>query len=474
MTALHRGIALNPKVIGTTVACGALALTLAGCGQPQQPEPAPEASAATQEAPKEEAEPQEAKLAIPNCTFTDSGHELVDVTGKPMENPVANMIDPGQNESEDETQLIGLATQDRYVVLTTSSEYDKEWDTAYDKKSSFSVIDGEGKTVASLDDALSKYGTAYELNTRGGSSTLAFTNDCFILPLTVLDKQEQRHSVNVVIDRDGKELFSVGDLPACTIQSSDSDTDLRFYNGAHFVYGNKTIVDTSGKTLATVDTDGDIRLCGEGHYAGLGHKVGQIFNYDGSLALDVTTLSDDKIAYGFRAIDAVLGDNLLLLEGQEQNPHGGSSRTVKGIYNLATSSWAVEPSCGLMNARPSYNGLVYVSAKSKDVLEGTYSNADSDDDGYACLINASGDVVFDLSMSGIDKLADLTEFDAMYLSDGYWYLQGFKGNPPLNEDGAISLIAYFDESGKYVGCTPTTMHPDPSYDSLNAAMSVDH
>ena len=84
------------------------------------------------------------------------------------------------------------------------------------------------------------------------------------------------------------------------------------------------------------------------------------------------------------------------------------------------------------------------------------------------------DVVFDLSMSGIDKLADLTEFDAMYLSDGYWYLQGFKGNPPLNEDGAISLIAYFDESGKYVGCTPTTMHPDPSYDSLNAAMSVDH
>lgn len=473
MTASHQGIALNPKVIGTTVACGALALTLAGCGQPKQPEPVPEASAATQEAPAEKApEPQEAKLAIPNCAFTDSGHDLVDVTGKSLESPITTMSDPGQSESE--TKLIGLAAQDRYVVLATSSEYDKEWDTAYDKKSSFSLIDGEGKTVASLDDVLSKYGTAYELNTRGGSSTLAFTNDCFILPLTVVDEQGQRHSVNVAVDRDGKELFSVGDLPACTIQSTDSDTDLRFYNGAHFIYGNKTIVDTSGKTLATVDTDGDIRLCGEGHYAGLGHKVGQIFNYDGSLALDVTTLSDDKIAYGFRAIDAVLGDNLLLLEGQEQNPHGGSSRTVKGIYNLATSSWAVEPSCGLMNARPSYNGLVYVSAKSKDVLEGTYSNADSDDDGYACLINASGDVVFDLSMSGIDKLADLTEFDAMYLSDGYWYLQGFKGNPALNEDGASGLIVYFDESGKFLGCTPTTMHPDPSYDSLNAAMSVDH
>ena len=474
MTASHHGISLNPKVIGTTVACGALALTLVGCGQPKQSEPEPEAPAAAEETSKEESpEAQEAKLTIPNCTFTDSGRELVDITGAPMESPITNMFDPGQSESETETQLIGLAAQDRYVVLTTSSEYDKEWDTTYDKKSSFSVIDGEGKTVANLDDTLSKYGVACELNTRG-SGSLAFTDDCFILPLMAVDEQEQRHFINVVIDREGKELFSVGDLPACTIQSSDSDTDLRFYNDAHFIYGNKTIVDTKGKTLATVDTDGDIRLCGEGYYAGLGYKVGQIFNYDGSLALDVTTLSTDKISYGNRAIDAVLGDNLLLLEGQEQNPHGGSSRTVRGIYNLATSSWVIEPSTGLENARPSYNGLIYVSAKSKDVLDGTFTNAESDKDGYACIINTSGDVVFDLSMTGIDKLADLTEFDALYLSDGYWYLQGFKGNPPLNEDGAIGLIAYFDESGKYVGCTPTTMHPDPSYDSLNAAMSVDH
>lgn len=448
------------RAAGALLACAALAVSLGGCGRPAQPEaeaePAPETPAAA-EAP----EPEEPELAVPDASFlTFDG--VYTVSGEPVE------AFTELTEGDDGWRHLGLLTEDRAVMYRTSSEHDDEWDTDYDERLHLMLVDGKGEKVADLDEVLSAHGTPVEVDQHAGTESVAFVDGVAMLPVVYENGTGGRATATVVIDRDGKEVFSAGDAPGCTVQGAFSDSPLRFFGGERFHFDSKGVVDATGRTLGTVATDGSVELVGPGHYATRDNTVGNVYNLDGSPVVNVEDLSSGDISFGFRSIDKLLGDDLLLVEGSQANPHGGSSRTVRGIYDVGAGSWVVEPTPGLLDAAPSYDGTVFVDARSEDVLDGTYTEADSAKDGYSCILSADGTLLFDLAKAGVDT-SEGAAFDAVYLGSGYWYVDP----APIGlEGGAKGLVVYIDEDGAYVGAQPVGHAPVTGYGDLNAAGSV--
>lgn len=446
MTREHRFNGAGRRAAGATLACAALAMSLAGCGQPaQQPESQTDTAPAQEQAATEEVPAKEqAKSAVPNATFSTSGG-LVDVAGKPVD------ADLGTDDAEEGAwSPVGVMAEDRLIVMKTDT----------DESLHFAVADGTGQIVADLDDTLSKYGTVDALDTGAMAS---FANGLAVLPLQVTAPSGETGFVSVMLEPDGSEAFSVGTVPGCTIEGHPGGAPQRFIDGERYLPNIDKIVDEDGEVVASPTKK--VVIVGDGYYATVGHDRGKVYKNDGSLALDVETLSSDKYAFSFQSIKGVLGDDVLLLEAQEQSANGGASRTVTGLYNVDEGQWVVPPSEGLLEATPTFDDQIYVRAQSKDVLDGSYDRTSSGNDGYACIIDADGKVLFDLASSGIDGAGD-GAFRAQYLSAGYWQVTSD------SKDFAAQVI-YIDDDGSYVGAEESSFTPAPGYKDLYQALSVE-
>ena len=420
---------------GVATACVVLAVSLGGCGQPA-PEPAPEAQAqTTAEAAPEPPAAEKKQSPIPAATFTASDGTLVNVSGEPL-------------ELDGEMAPAGAVAEDR-VVLCGKGE---------DKAMRVAIADGSGAVVAELDDALAAYGTVVDV------SDASYADGFAVVHMSVQDADRHSNTVAAVFDRDGKEVFSIGTAPGCTVQDYPSGSPDRFVDGRLNRCDKNLYFDATGAQVGA--TERSTVVAGPSLCVGVGSHRSEVYGLNGTLVYDIRDLSNDDVKYGLGAVKGLLGGNIAWIEGSQQPKDGGSTRTVEGLLNLEDKTWVVPLSEGLRDVSTSLDGFYALRLDDKSVLDGSYDHTAADNEDYACIIDAKGNVVFDRASSSVEALADGGDFNARHLTDGYWYLDRGYGL-----DG--SFIVYINESGAFVGAEPTSFLPSSEYDELNAMLEVD-
>lgn len=420
---------------GVATACVVLAVSLGGCGQPA-PEPAPEAQAQTTvEVSPEPPAAEKKQPSIPAATLTASDGTLVSVSGEPL-------------ELDGEMAPAGVVAEDR-MVLRGKGE---------GKAMRVAIADGSGAVVAELDDALAAYGTVVDV------SDASYADGFAVIHMSVRDADGHSNTVAAVFDRDGKEVFSIGTAPGCTVGEYPSGSPDRFIDGRLCRSDKNLYFDTAGAQVGA--TERPTVIAGPTLCVGVGPHRSEVYGLDGTLVYDIRDLSNDDVKYGLVAVKGLLGGNIAWVEGSEQPKDGGGTRPVEGLFNLEDKTWVVPLSQGLRDVTTSFDGFFALRLDDKSVLDGSYDHTAADNEEYACIIDARGNVVFDRASSGVDALADGGDFSARYLTDGYWYLDRGYG---LDS----SFIVYINESGTFVGAEPTGFLPSMGYDELNAMLEVD-
>ena len=435
----------------------------------EQADPAPAAQSTS-----DTAQDQDAELAIPEHYFTAGDGKIVDVFGNVIDAPI-NEESTGFKEDggRDEVRYWGALAQDRVLKVHTTSSYDAEWRTEYDLTTHVELVDSQGATVADLDPVLSAYGASYSIM----ATSDHFADDRFAINAVYELDDGSTSYVTVVVDREGTEIYSMGDNPLCTYAAfaygcaptyayglaltNDLDDYLseRKFNLSVFLDVNGAVVSVCEHVVQ--GALGPNYCFYDSHGRGSSVNDQFVWNLNGE-QFRAETLSTDTIRFegGDQAFEDALGSNILVIEGSESNPYGGTSRTVLGLYNVATGTWIVPAFCGRMNYTGSVDGRIYVSAYCKELLLGqpvADEAATYDFPRYSCIMDENGTIVFDLAMSGIELTAeDGAYFEAEPVVDGYW----------LITCGAArdrSYLIYFDEDGVYTGAVPTTLHPSSAY-----------
>lgn len=455
----------------TIASCAALAAVLGGCGgnaavedEPQEapapavePTPAPELEPERAEAP----EPEEPEPTIPECCFTTHDGKIVDTAG----NEIASSLneedanDTSSRKGKDETRMVGALAEDRILLARYTSQYDEEWHTEYDPQTHLLLADAKGNTIADLDDITAKYGSL-EFSIEDHSPY--FSDGRFALCLNYQGESNTVGFVTIVIDTEGREVFSIGNSANCTFPTEFGREGCSPFEYGHAYFSSlESILDVDGNIVAQGMDHFVTGMAGKDYnyyrHDGSGaYVVSDVWNNDGT-AFDLKALSSDSISFNSStgAVAKVLGGNVLQLEGTEANPHGGSSRDVSGLYNVAAGTWIVPlgPSQeSHLIAYGSTENQIYVSAESEAYVLGAESNAsDTADAKYACIMDGEGKVIFDMSMSGIEPYCQSDSyFRGQHVIGGYWLIQ-------CGASGSTSYLIYFDENNKYIGAQPTTL-----------------